>query len=262
MTQVAFEGERARRLARSYLSADMRAQRAETLRLLALKPGEAVIDVGCGPGFLCEQMADQVGPSGSVLGTDVSRDLLDVAAARNERPWLTYARTDAAALDVPDQSFDVAVCVQVLEYVPDVERALREMNRALRAGGRLLIVDTDWDGVVWHSADRERMQRMLRAWESHCADPRLPRTLASRLGAAGFRIDGVSGWAIVNASLDWDSYSYGLARLIEDFVVRHEKVPREEAAAWAAEQRALGESGQYFFSTTRHFFCASKPASL
>jgi ubiquinone/menaquinone biosynthesis C-methylase UbiE len=258
MTTLQFDAERARRLEKSYSTADVRAQRVETLRLLALKAGEAVIDVGSGPGFLCEEMADQVGPSGSVLGTDISQDLLDLAAVRNRRPWLIYARADAVALDVPDQSFDVAVCTQVLEYVPDVSRALREMHRVLRIGGRILVVDTDWDGVIWHTADPGRMAKMMRAWEAHCTDPRLPRTLGARLAAAGFRVDGASGWCIVNTCLDKDTYSYGLLRLIERFVADSASLPPDEIAAWIDEQRALGAANQYFFSMTRHFFRATK----
>ena len=258
MITLQFDAERARRLERGYAVADIRAQREETLRLLALKPGEAVIDIGCGPGFLCESMAALVGPAGSVLGIDASQDLIDLSSRRNPHAWLTYAKGDAAALDVPDESFDVAVCTQVLEYVPDADRALKEMHRVLRPGGRALIVDTDWDGVVWHTADPARMAKVMRAWEAHCADPRLPRTLVPRLAAAGFRLDGVSGWSIVNTSLHDQAYGRGLLSLIQDFVGRQKTVPEDELAAWAAEQRALSDAGKYFFSTTRFFFRATK----
>jgi ubiquinone/menaquinone biosynthesis C-methylase UbiE len=257
-TTLQFDAERARRLERAYSTADIRAQREETLRQLSLQPGEAVIDIGCGPGFLCERMAELVGQAGSVLGIDVSQDLIDLAGQRNPHAWLTYAKGDAAALDVPDESLDAAVCTQVLEYVPDADRALREMHRVLRPGGRVLIVDTDWDGVVWHTADRARMAKVMRAWEAHCADPRLPRTLMPRLAAAGFRLDGVSGWSIVNTSLHEQNYSRGILGLIEEFVGRANAVAKDELAAWAAEQRALSDAGAYFFATTRLFFRATK----
>jgi ubiquinone/menaquinone biosynthesis C-methylase UbiE len=258
MTSMRFDAEYARRLEQSYSLADIRAQREETLRRLALEPGEAVIDIGCGPGFLSESMADLVGPAGRVVGIDTSQDLVDLASARNQRAWLTYAKGDAMALDAADAAFDVAVCTQVLEYVPDADRALREMHRVLRPGGRVQIVDTDWDAVVWHSADRERMARVMRVWEAHCADPRLPRTLGPRLTAAGFELLEVSGWPIVNTSLHKEAYSRGLLRLIADFVERRKAVAADEIAAWSEEQRMLSDAGRYFFSTTRLFFRARK----
>ena len=65
--------------------------------------------------------------------------------------------------------------MQVLEYVPDVTAALREIHRALRPGGRVVVWDVDWATVSMRTADEERMKRVLAAWDSHL-DP----SLASR----------------------------------------------------------------------------------
>jgi ubiquinone/menaquinone biosynthesis C-methylase UbiE len=65
-----------------------------------------VIAIGCGPGFLCEQMAEVVGSAGQVLGVDASEDLLSFAHGRNTRTWLTYEHGDALELQVPNASFD------------------------------------------------------------------------------------------------------------------------------------------------------------
>jgi SAM-dependent methyltransferase len=259
MTTLQFTEEQARRLEAIYSTADVRGQREETLRLLALSRGEAVIDVGCGPGFLCESMADLVGAHGRVLGIDVSPDLVELARRRNQRGWLHYAPGDAMTLAVPERSFDVAVCAQVLEYVPDADRGLREMHRVLKAGGRALIVDTEWDSVVWHSVEPTRMANVLAAWEAHCTDPRLPRTLIPRLRAAGFVVEGASGYPIINTTYVDDNYSGGLAGLIVDFIRKQASVPPEELDAWRAEQQALSGKGEYFFATVRYMFRARKP---
>jgi hypothetical protein len=55
----------------------------------------------------------------------------------------------------------------------------------LRPGGRVLVLDTDWDSIVWRSSDEERMARVLAAWEQHLVDPHLPRTLRGSLERAG-----------------------------------------------------------------------------
>ena len=82
MATLQFTQEQARQLEALYSTDDVRAQRAEMLRVLAPSPGESVIDVGCGPGFLCENIAQQVGFEGRVLGIDVSSDLIELARQR------------------------------------------------------------------------------------------------------------------------------------------------------------------------------------
>jgi arsenite methyltransferase len=257
MTILRFTEERARQLEAIYSTADVRAQREETLRLLALSPGEAVIDIGSGPGFLCESMADLVSARGRVLGIDVSADLVVLARRRNRRDWLRYEQGDAIALAAADQSFDAAVCAQVLEYVADADRGLKEIHRVLKPGGRALIVDTEWDAVVWRSADTARMAKVLAAWEAHCTDSRLPRTLVPHLRAAGFALEGVSGFPIINTTAV-DTYSGGLLDAIVDYLRKQGSMPRQELDAWRAEQRALSEKDEYFFSTMRHMFRARK----
>jgi len=78
-----FSEEAARKLEGIYSTPDIVAQRRTALDLLALVPGESAVDIGCGPGFLCEQMAEIVGSKGRVLGIDISDDLLAFARDRN-----------------------------------------------------------------------------------------------------------------------------------------------------------------------------------
>lgn len=260
MTTIRFDDQQARRLERSYMTPDIVRQREVTLGFLALRPGEHVVDIGSGPGFLCESMADAVGPKGRVLGLDISDDLLAAATTRNTRPQLTYGKSDAIALDAPDGAFDVAVSTQVYEYVADCDRALREMQRVLKPGGRALVVATDWDSVVWRSSDRERMRAMLAAWEGHCADPRLPRTLGPRLRAAGFDVTAVHGHPIINTRLGADTYSQGIMELMAGFARRTKADVAAQADDWLADLRALDAQGAYFFSLTRFIFVATKAA--
>ena len=79
---LAFTDEAARRLQAIYTTPDIAAQRRAALDLLQLRSAESIIDVGCGPGFLSEEMADAVGPKGHVLGVDISEDLLAFAEER------------------------------------------------------------------------------------------------------------------------------------------------------------------------------------
>jgi len=84
MSGLEFTEETARQLERILRTRDVVAQRSETIKQLALSPGERVLDVGCGPGFLCESMAESVGRDGAVIGIDISSDL--VALMQTAKP--------------------------------------------------------------------------------------------------------------------------------------------------------------------------------
>ena len=180
-TAMPFDEDMTRRVVEVYTTPDVVAQRDATLEILDPQLGERVLDIGSGPGFLAAGIASRVGESGAVSGIDLSEPMIayasGLAAAPGAAP-MTFVLGDATALDFPDQSFDAVVSTQVYEYVPDIATALAEVHRVLVPGGRVLILDTDWDSVVWHTSDRERHARVMSAWHEHLADPWLPRTLS------------------------------------------------------------------------------------
>ena len=259
MSGLQFSEEAARQLERLYQTSDVVAQRSETIKLLTLCGGERVLDVGCGPGFLCESIAEIVGRDGAVTGIDISDDLIALCKRRNPPTWLSYSVGDAAKIDQFDASFDVVACTQVAEYVPDVDRVVSEAFRVLRPGGRAVFVATDWDALVWHSDRPDRMVQVMKSWEAHCAHPHLPRSLAGRLASAGFRFDGASVFPILNLQWHDDAYSKGLAGLIKDFAGRRDDVRSDDLRDWYEEFQRLSEAGRYFFSSNRFVFRASKP---
>lgn len=110
------------------------------LQMAAIKPGERVIDIACGTGLVTFAAADLVMTSGQVLATDISERMIehvaDQAAARGAAHVSTRRLGAEKLEEVPDESFDVALCALGLMYVPDVQSALAEMRRVLRPGGR------------------------------------------------------------------------------------------------------------------------------
>jgi ubiquinone/menaquinone biosynthesis C-methylase UbiE len=109
------------------------------LGMAALRPGERVLDVACGTGLVSFRAAATVGHQGAVVGTDISGEMVETArrgAAQRDLANARFERADAEALPMKVASFDVAVCALGLMYVPDPVRALCEMRRLLRPGGR------------------------------------------------------------------------------------------------------------------------------
>jgi arsenite methyltransferase len=255
MTQMLkFDTVTARRIESAYTTADVVAQRREVLDMLALRPGETVVDIGAGPGFLAAEMAAAVGDSGRVYAVDPSESMRTLARGRVS--VIDVRDGTADALPLPDASVDAAVTTQVLEYVADLPGALAEMRRVLRPGGRVLILDTDWDSIVWHCRDYPRMERVLAAWQEHLADPYLPRTLGRQLRAAGFTVAAPRVIPLLNAGYEERTYSGGLIPIVAAFVTGRAGLTEADVAAWVEDLQSLGED--YFFSLNRYAFLAYK----
>jgi ubiquinone/menaquinone biosynthesis C-methylase UbiE len=107
---------------------------------LHLQPGEAVLDVACGPGSVARLAAIAVGGGGRVTGVDLSPAMLAIAQAKPVIPDaapIDYHEAPADRLPVADADFDVVVCQQGLQFFSNRTTALAEMRRALRARGRV-----------------------------------------------------------------------------------------------------------------------------
>lgn len=254
-----FNDSVAEQLLSVYVTPDMIEQREAVIKLLELQPGENVLDVGSGPGFLASAMAERVGRAGEVCGVDISQELLALAVERyRAQAQLKFLRADAAKLPFPDAYFDVVVITQVLEYLQDVRPALLEMQRVLRPGGRVLILDTDWDSIVWHSADSLRMKKILAAWDEHLVDPYLPRTLAWKMQEAGFTVQERKIIPLFNPTFGEATFSNRMIDMIGAFVIGRNGIKADEVSAWSQELRELGKEGKYFFSLNRYVFIGVK----
>jgi ubiquinone/menaquinone biosynthesis C-methylase UbiE len=122
----------------------------ELLKMAALAAGEQVLDVACGTGLVALNAALMVGPNGRLHGIDLSGQMIAIAertASEQGVANASFERMDAEFLTLPDASFDVVLCALGLMYLPEPERAVREMRRVLRPGGRLII-------AVWGERSR------------------------------------------------------------------------------------------------------------
>ena len=136
---------------------------------LALRPGERVLDVGCGQGGAAMVLAPDVAPDGVVVGIDRSEEMLAagrrVAAAAGVT-GLELRQGDALAIDEPDASFDAARCERTFQWLDDQPRAMAELVRVLRPGGRVVVTDTDWRTFAADHPDPEAFDAYLGAMQA------------------------------------------------------------------------------------------------
>lgn len=122
--------------------------RRVALRECALLPGMTVLDVGAGTADMALRMAGQVGPTGRVVAIDFCEPMLRVGAAKVAARGLEgrvhLVAGDALEIPLADQTVDASLSAFVLRNIPDVPRALREMTRVVRPGGRVVSLELSW----------------------------------------------------------------------------------------------------------------------
>jgi arsenite methyltransferase len=248
MSALSFAGDMAQ-LQRAFAeSHDSVVRRGIVFETLNLQTGERVLELGCGGGYYAHEAARFVGPTGRVCAIDISPDQIAAAQARcAEFAWVECREADIVAPPYGNAEFDVVFAVQALEYLSDLDAALRHIHRVLRLGGRLIVLATDWSSAVWHSENAPRMQRVLAAWAPHTPCRDLPGILAARLRTAGIQPLRQTPIPILNTSYNPARFSYWVAQIIRPFVVSRQSVTEEEAAGWFEELAHLEDNGEYFF---------------
>ncbi|MGV9767692.1 class I SAM-dependent methyltransferase [Micromonospora tulbaghiae] len=120
-------------------SGDDLAAYAAAVTEAAIPTGASAIDVGCGTGRALPALRDAVGPTGTVLGVDLTPAMIDIARPRARAAGAALALADVRRLPLPGRAVDAVFAAGLLMHLPDVDTGLRELARVTRPGGRLVL---------------------------------------------------------------------------------------------------------------------------
>jgi SAM-dependent methyltransferase len=197
--------------------------------IASIQPGETVLDLGSGAGFDCFLAARQTGPTGRVIGVDMTPDMISKARANAAKSGLTnveFRLGEIEHLPVGDQSVDLILSNCVINLSPDKARVYADAFRVLKPGGRIAVSD-----IVALQPIPDAMKADLAAYTGCVAGaasvPELEKLLAE-VGFAGIRVEVKSGSrAFIN---DWvPGHQAG------DFVASANITARKPSAACCGE---------------------------
>jgi ubiquinone/menaquinone biosynthesis C-methylase UbiE len=139
--------------------------------VLGPEPGEHILEIGVGTGYYSLDLAEWVGPEGTVELFDLQQEFLDHVmrrAAERNLANLVPTQGDATALPYDDNSIDAVVLTAVLGEIPDPVAALRQIQRVLKPGGRLIVGELFGDPhFTTQSALKRQAAEAGLSWETH-----------------------------------------------------------------------------------------------
>jgi ubiquinone/menaquinone biosynthesis C-methylase UbiE len=215
------------------------AVRARVLAAMDLRPGQVVLDVGCGPGVNLADLAAAVTATGTVIGVDRDPAMVQEARRRTAdcREVIDIRLGDAHALPVENDSVDRARADRILQHVTDPAAAIREMRRVMRPGGLVSLSEPDWASLVIDASDLAASA----AFASYtCAEVVRNASVARQLA----RLAGEAGFAVRSAEAltpPWRDFGQadrllGLTRN-SPRAVAHGYLEPDQAEKWLAELR-------------------------
>lgn len=232
------------------------ARRLAVFEALAVRSGQAILDLGCGGGHLVRDLGSAVGVRGRVVGLDASPQQLESAAELcSALPWVELIEADATDLPFENASFDSIASIQMLEYVEDVDKALLQARRVLRSGGKVALVSVLWDHWCFHGAEAKLNRRMHDVWRAHCPHQMLPMEMRVKLEAAGFSGAVQKPLAFLNTNMHDNAFALWASKLVASFAMAN-GVVQKDAERWVQQLKQADREGRFGFVSVPVLSCA------
>ncbi len=221
-----------------------------TFLMLGLKPGYRVLDVGCGAGDDLISLAHIVGPKGHVSGVDNSRVMIETAKQRTAHlEWVEVGAGDGESLPFPDQSFEACRADRVFIHLKNPEKAVDEMLRVLKPGGRILIADPEYDTLTLDADPAAVTRRVVRHLTDENRNPFAGRSIYRffrRRNLASLEV-----WPSTAVFHDQDAAEriLGFRQGVRDLAGRGD-LAQDEAQAWLDDLQARQNAGEFLCTIT------------
>lgn len=146
-----------------------------------IRPGMFVLDAGCGNGTITKGIAELVGPSGKVLGIDSNQKLIAEARERcQDISNLSFEVSDLYTFEC-EVKYDIVNASRVLQWLSEPERALKQMKRAVKPGGKVLVLDYNHEKIEWQPSPPATMGYFYQRFLDWRSDAGMKNDIADRL---------------------------------------------------------------------------------
>jgi len=226
---------------------------------LRLKPGERVLDVGCGCGDDIREMAMSIIPDGYAAGIDVSQSMIEEACRRITAPLapVQFVVADAEALPWATAYFDACLADRVFQHLRNPARALNEMLRVIKPGGRVVVADRDWGLVSVDATDASTTSAVLGRACAGIRNGWMGRNLHALFVKAGVRdteihtkIINIQSFRIADLLLD--------LRVVVHHAVTEERITEHAASKWLNDLKERDARKTFFAKITMFIACGKK----
>jgi ubiquinone/menaquinone biosynthesis C-methylase UbiE len=230
--------------------------------VLAPVPGERLLEVGCGSGVLCRMMAPSVTPAGRIIGIDARAGFVILARRLAQQGGLSesiaFQVGQAERLPFREGTLDGAFAARLLMHLPSPRAAIVEMARLVRPGGRVVVMDWDFDTVAVDHPNRELTRRVVH-WRTDHLDGNnwSGRQLWGQMAAGGF--SRLQAYPVVSVAADErDSLTQSIWRAAD--VALHEGgITSAEHDEWVGVLSSRLASGR-FFASIQYFILRGEKA--
>jgi ubiquinone/menaquinone biosynthesis C-methylase UbiE len=227
---------------------------------LDLHEGQAVLDVGCGVGTLLHGLAQLVGPAGRVVGVDASAVMIAEARKRAEGLGLPleFQQGDVYALDVPADTFDRCNAANLFVHLRDPLRGLSELIRVTRPGGRVAILEVDWETQIVDVGTRAVTRKILNGYCDGYAHGWIGRQLPAMFMEAQLTSITIRPMTVMLGPEQWRDPAMGLLMSV-DRAQEAGTITTDERLAWLEDFERRAQSGRFFAAFTYFRVVGTKP---